>query len=163
FYDNFLFNKNTKTIRTAIYLRKDIVNTAARKEFVFDALLPKVEAFEKATNLDVRISGMRYVRTLNAQNIVDELGKFIALALGAASLVFVLCFRSCRATFCSLLVVRIGAMWTFRIIGVLQYVLTVRTALIRTLIIAIGIPNCFFLSNPDRPEVELRGNKVRSL
>lgn len=110
FYDNFLFNKNTKTIRTAIYLRKDIVNTAARKDFVFDALLPKVEAFEKATNLEVRISGMPYVRTLNAQNIVDEIGKFIALALGVTSLIFFLFFRSFRATFISLLVVCIGVM-----------------------------------------------------
>ncbi|HCY80377.1 MAG TPA: transporter [Xanthomarina gelatinilytica] len=163
FYDNFLFNKNTKTIRTAIYLRKDIVNTAARKDFVFDALLPKVEAFEKATNLDVRISGMPYVRTLNAQNIVDEIGKFIALALGVTSLIFFLFFRSFRATFISLLVVCIGVMWTFGIIGFLQYELTVLTALIPPLIIVIGIPNCIFLINKYQHEVKLHGNKVRSL
>src|SRR5690554_3456022 len=163
FYDNFLFNKNTKTIRTAIYLRKDIVNTAARKDFVFDALLPKVEAFEKATNLDVRISGMPYVRTLNAQNIVDEIGKFIALALGVTSLIFFLFFRSFRATFISLLVVCIGVMWTFGIIGFLNYELTVLTALIPPLIIVIGIPNCIFLINKYQQEVKLHGNKVRSL
>ena len=47
FYDNFLFNKNTKTVRTAIYMNKEIVNTAARKDFVFDNLIPKIAAFEK--------------------------------------------------------------------------------------------------------------------
>ena len=31
FYDNFLFNKETQTVRTAIYLKKDIVNTAGKK------------------------------------------------------------------------------------------------------------------------------------
>ena len=73
FYDNFLFNKETKTVRTAIYLKKDIVNTSERKDFVFDELIPQIEAFEKQTNLDVRISGMPYIRTLNAQNIQDEI------------------------------------------------------------------------------------------
>ncbi|PWI28954.1 transporter [Flavobacteriaceae bacterium LYZ1037] len=163
FYDNFLFNKETKTIRTAIYLKKDIVNTPARKDFVFDELLPKVEAFEKATNLDVRISGMPYVRTLNAQNIVDEIGKFIALALGVTSLIFFLFFRSFRATFISLLVVCIGVMWTFGIIGFLNYEITVLTALIPPLIIVIGIPNCIFLINKYQHEVKLHGNKVKSL
>src|SRR5690606_31329255 len=38
FYDNFLFNKETKTIRTAIYLKKDIVNTPARKDFIINVL-----------------------------------------------------------------------------------------------------------------------------
>ena len=163
FYDNFLFNKNTKTIRTAIYLRKDIVNTSARKDFVFNELLPKIEAFEKATNLDVRISGMPYVRTLNAQNIVDEIGKFIALALGVTSLIFFFFFRSFRATFISLLVVCIGVMWTFGIIGLLNYEITVLTALIPPLIIVIGIPNCIFLINKYQHEVKLHGNKVKSL
>jgi len=88
FYDNFLFNKETKTVRTAIYLKKDIVNTSERKDFVFNDLIPQIEAFEKQTNLDVRVSGMPYVRTLNAQNIVDEIGQFIALALGVTSLIF---------------------------------------------------------------------------
>jgi len=163
FYDNFLFNKNTKTIRTAIYLRKDIVNTSARKDFVFNELLPKIEVFETATNLDVRISGMPYVRTLNAQNIVDEIGKFIALALGVTSLIFFFFFRSFRATFISLLVVCIGVMWTFGIIGLLNYEITVLTALIPPLIIVIGIPNCIFLINKYQHEVKLHGNKVKSL
>ncbi|MCK4561710.1 MAG: RND family transporter, partial [Flavobacteriaceae bacterium] len=36
FFDNFLFNKKTGTIRTAIYLDQDIVNTKIRERFVFD-------------------------------------------------------------------------------------------------------------------------------
>ena len=98
FYDNFLFNKKTKTIRTAIYMNKDIVNTAARKDFVIDVLIPRIEAFEKETNIKVRISGMPYVRTLNAQNIVDEIGLFVGAALLVTSLIFFFFFRSFRAT-----------------------------------------------------------------
>tara|TARA_R110000868_G_scaffold342194_1_gene602981 strand:+ start:5944 stop:8331 length:2388 start_codon:yes stop_codon:yes gene_type:complete len=163
FYDNFLFNKNTKTIRTAIYLKKDIVNTAERKDFVINVLQPRIEAFKKATNLNVRVSGMPYIRTLNSQNIVDEIGLFIAAALLVTSLIFFFFFRSLRATFISLIVVSTGVMWTFGILGLLNYEITVLTALIPPLIIVIGFPNCVFLINKYQNEVKLHGNKVKSL
>jgi len=163
FYDNFLYNKKTKTIRTAIYLKKNIVNTAIRKDFVFNDLMPLIKTFEDQTGLDVRISGMPYIRTLNAQNIVDEIGLFIALALGVTSLIFFFFFRSFRATIISLFVVCIGVMWTFGILGLLKYEITVLTALIPPLIIVIGIPNCIFLINKYQHEVKLHGNKVKSL
>ncbi|WP_250435344.1 efflux RND transporter permease subunit [Hanstruepera flava] len=163
FYDNFLFNKETQTIRTAIYLKKDIVNTAVRKDFVFNDLIPLIEEFENTYNLDVRASGMPYVRTLNAQNIVDEIGVFIGAALLVTSLIFFFFFRSFRATLISMFVVCLGVMWTFGIIGLLEYEITVLTALIPPLIIVIGIPNCIFLINKYQHEVKLHGNKVKSL
>ncbi len=163
FYDNFLFNKNSKAVRSAIYLDKKIVNTPARKDFITDVLIPKVEAFETATNLNVRISGMPYIRTLNSQNIIDEIGKFIIAALGVTSLIFFFFFRSWRATFISMVVVLIGVMWTFGIIGLLEYEITVLTALIPPLIIVIGIPNCIFLINKYQHEVNKHGNKAKSL
>ncbi|MCF1421686.1 efflux RND transporter permease subunit [Mangrovimonas futianensis] len=163
FYDNFLFNTKTQTIRTAIYLKKDIVNTPIRKDFIFNILEPQIASFKKETGLNVRVSGMPYVRTLNAQNIVDEIGEFIALALAVTSMIFFFFFRSFRATFISLFVVCIGVMWTFGIIGLLNYEITVLTALIPPLIIVIGIPNCIFLINKYQHEVKSHGNKVKSL
>lgn len=163
FYDNFLFNKKTKTIRTIIYLDKAIVNTSARKDFIINELEPKVKAFEAATNLDVHISGMPYIRTLNAQLIVDEIVWFVLAALLVTSLIFFFFFRSFRATFISLVVVCVGVMWTLGIIGALNYEITVLTALIPPLIIVIGIPNCIFLINKYQHEVKLHGNKVKSL
>ena len=163
FYDNFLFNAETKTVRTAIYIKKEIVNTSARKDFVIKNLQPKIEDFEAKTGLDVRISGMPYIRTLNAQNIVDEIPIFIIAALFVTSFIFFLFFRSFRATFISLIVVCLGVMWTFGILGLLGYEITVLTALIPPLIIVIGIPNCIFLINKYQHEVKLHGNKVKSL
>lgn len=163
FYDNFLFNKETKTIRTIIYLDKAIVNTSARKEFILNEFVPKIEAFETATNLDVRVSGMPYIRTLNAQLIIDEIVWFVLAALLVTSLIFFFFFRSFRATLISLVVVCIGVMWTLGILGALNYEITVLTALIPPLIIVIGIPNCIFLINKYQHEVKLHGNKVKSL
>jgi uncharacterized protein len=163
FYDNFLFNKDTKTIRSAIYLDKAIVNTSTRKDFIVNILIPKIKAFEDTHNLDVHISGMPYVRTLNSQNIIDEIGTFIIAALLVTSIIFFFFFRSFRATIISMVIVIIGVMWTFGIIGILEYEITVLTALIPPLIIVIGIPNCIFLINKYQHEVKKHGNKAKSL
>ncbi len=163
FYDEVLYNKDSKAIRTIIYLKKSIVNTSARKEFIMGVLIPKIKAFEAATNMNVRASGMPYVRTLNSQNIIDEIEIFILAAILITSLIFYLFFRSYRATFISMFVVIIGVMWTFGILGLLEYEITVLTALIPPLIIVIGIPNCIFLINKYQHEVNKHGNKAKSL
>ncbi|MDA8571889.1 efflux RND transporter permease subunit [Flavobacteriaceae bacterium] len=163
FYDEILYNKDSKAIRSVVYMKKAIVNTSVRKEFIMEELIPKIEAFEKETNLNVRASGMPYVRTLNSQNIIDEIEVFILAAILITSLIFYLFFRSYRATFISMCVVVIGVMWTFGILGLLEYEITVLTALIPPLIIVIGVPNCIFLINKYQHEVNKHGNKAKSL
>ncbi len=163
FYDDVLYNKESKAIRTIIYLKKSIVNTSVRRDFIMDELIPEIEAFERHTNLNVRASGMPYVRTLNSQNIIDEIEIFILAAILITSLIFYLFFRSYRATFISMFVVVIGVMWTFGILGLLEYEITVLTALIPPLIIVIGVPNCIFLINKYQHEVNKHGNKAKSL
>ncbi len=163
FYDNLLFNKKSKTLRTIVYLDKDLVNTSVRKDFILKDLTNLVDQFESETSLDVHISGMPYIRTKNSQNIIDEIGKFIAAALAVTSLIFFFFFRSVRATFISMCVVIIGVMWAFGVLGLLQYEITVLTALIPPLIIVIGIPNCIFLINKYQQEVKRHGNQALSL
>ncbi|MFY0602672.1 MAG: MMPL family transporter [Flavobacteriaceae bacterium] len=163
FYDNLLFNKETGTIQTAIYLNKEIVNTAARKDFVFNVLIPTIETFEKENNLDVRVSGMPYIRTVNAQNIVDEIGMFVGGALLITAIIFFFFFRSFRATFITLLVVTVGVTWAFGFIGLLGYEITVLTALIPPLIIVIGVPNAVFLINKYQQEIKKHGQQAKAL
>lgn len=162
-YDNILFNSESESIRTGIFLKKSIVNTSSRKSFINKDLIPKIEEFEKTSKINVHISGMPYVRTLNSQNIIDEIEIFIIAAILITSLIFFFFFRSYRATFISMLVVIIGVMWTFGILGFLEYEITVLTALIPPLIIVIGIPNCIFLINKYQHEVNKHGNKAKSL
>lgn len=163
FYEDLIYNKQTKTIRTIVYLDKDIVNTAARKDFILEDLRGLVKVFEEETGLDVHVSGMPYIRTMNSQSIINEIGKFILAALGVTSLIFFFFFRSFRATLISMCVVIIGVMWSFGILGLLQYEITVLTALIPPLIIVIGIPNCIFLINKYQQEVKKHGNQALSL
>jgi predicted RND superfamily exporter protein len=163
FYNNLIFDSETNTIRSVIYMEPEIVNTAKRKDFIFEKFIPLIASFEKTTSSDVHVSGMPYIRTLNAQNIVDEIGLFVLGATLITSLIFFLFFRSFRATFISLFVVAIGVMWAFGILGWLGYEITVLTALIPPLIIVIGVPNCIFLINKYQQEIAKHKNQAKSL
>ena len=163
FYEGLLFNKKSGSIRSAIYLDKKIVNTPSRKDFILKKLVPAVETFEKETNIDLRVSGMPYIRTLNAQTILNEISIFIGAALLVTSLLFFFFFRSFRATLISIIIVIIGVMWSFGILGLLHYEITVLTALVPSLIIVIGIPNCIFLTNKYHQEYKIHRNKAKAL
>ncbi|MCG2417699.1 MMPL family transporter [Aequorivita sp. F47161] len=163
FYDGLIYSPDKQSIRSAIYLKKDIVNTPARKDFVIKDLIPLIKKFEKETGVEVHTSGMPYIRTLNSQNIIDEIGLFIGAALFVTSLIFFFFFRSWRATFISMCTVIIGVMWAFGFLGLMHYEITVLTALIPPLIIVIGIPNCIFLINKYQQEIKLHGNQAKSL
>jgi len=163
FYKNLLFDDQSNIIRSVIYMDPEIVNTAKRKDFIFDHFIPLINRFENEKKTKVHVSGMPYIRTLNAQNIVDEIGLFVLGATLVTSLIFFLFFRSFRATFISLIVVAIGVMWAFGILGWLGYEITVLTALIPPLIIVIGVPNCIFLINKYQQEIAKHGNQAKSL
>ena len=163
FFENLLFEKNSNTIRSIIYMDPEIVNTAQRKDFIFDVFIPLIKDYEETYDSDIRVSGMPYIRTLNAQNIVDEIGLFVLGAALITTLIFFLFFRSFRATFISLIVVAIGVMWAFGILGWLGYEITVLTALIPPLIIVIGVPNCIFLINKYQQEIAKHRNQAKSL
>lgn len=163
FYEGLLYNKENKTLRSALYLDKKIVNTANRKDFIEQVLIPEIDNFEKTTNVDLRVSGMPYIRTLNSQNIIDEIGLFVGAALLVTSLIFFFFFRSFRATLISMCTVIVAVMWAFGSLGLFGFEITVLTAIIPPLIIVIGIPNCIFLINKYQQEVEKHGNQAKSL
>ena len=163
FYEGLLFNKQSGSIRSAIYLNKKIVNTEARKTFIIENLVPKIEKFEKATGIDLRVSGMPYIRTINAQNMKGEIGLFIGAALLITSLIFFFFFRSYRATFISICILLVGVVWSFGTLGLFHYKITILTAIIPPLIIVIGITNCIFLINKYQQEIKTHNNQAKAL
>ncbi len=163
FYEGLLFNKKSGSIRSAVYLKKEIVNTAERKTFIIETLIPKIDKFEKSTGIDLRVSGMPYIRTINAENMKGEIGLFIGAALLITSLIFFFFFRSFRATFISICILLFGVMWSFGTLGLFKYKITILTAIIPPLIIVIGITNCIFLINKYQQEIKLHKNQAKAL
>ncbi|MDC9721712.1 MAG: efflux RND transporter permease subunit [Urechidicola sp.] len=163
FYDNILYNKETETVVMLVYINKEIVNTFARKDLILGKFSKSITKFQEENDINVHISGMPYVRTMNAQNIIDEMKMFVLLALGVTALIFFLFFRSIRATFITLTVVIIGVVWAFGFIGWFRYEISVLMALIPPLIIVISVPNAIFLINKYQQEVKNHGNQAKSL
>jgi hypothetical protein len=163
FYEGLLFNKKTQTIRAAIYMDKAIVNTAARKQYILEDFNKKIAKFEEQNKIKVHISGMPYIRTMNAKSIADEIGLFVLGAIFITSLIFFFFFRSHRATLISVVIVIIGVMWSFGFLGLFNYQITVLTAVVPSLVIIIGIPNCIFLTNKYQQEYLNHGNKAKAL
>jgi predicted RND superfamily exporter protein len=94
---------------------------------------------------------------------MDEIGKFVLIAVLVTVLIFFFFFRSYRATLITLTVVIIGVMWALGVLGLFRFEITVLTALIPPLIIVIGVPNCIFLINKYQHEFKKHGNQARSL
>ena len=163
FYEGLLFNKESGSIRCAIYINKKVVNSPIRKEFILTVLIPEVAKFEKETNIDLKVSGMPYIRTINTENMKDEIGLFIGAALFITSLIFFLFFRSHRATFISICILIVGVMWSFGTLGLFHYKITILTAIIPPLIIVIGITNCIFLINKYQQEIKIHRNQAKAL
>ncbi|KRD11732.1 transporter [Flavobacterium sp. Root901] len=163
FYEGLLFNKESGSIRSAIYINKALVNTAGRKTFILENLVPKIDKFEKTTGIDLRVSGMPYIRTINADNMKGEIALFIGAALFTVSLIFFFFFRSFRATFISICILIVGVIWSFGTLGLFHYKITILTAIIPPLIIVIGITNCIFLINKYQQEIKLHNNQAKAL
>jgi predicted RND superfamily exporter protein len=162
FYEGLIFN-HSGIIRSAIYLDKKIVNTPERKNLVLHKIIPAIETFENETKVNLHVSGMPYIRSLNSEYIISEISLFIGAALGITSLIFFFFFRSFRTTFISMCIVIVGVMWSFGFLGLLRYEITVLTALVPTLMIVIGIPNCIFLTNKYHQECRIHGNQAKAL
>lgn len=163
FYEGLLFNKKTGSIRSAIYIKKDVVNSPIRKDFIIHKLVPAIETFERTTKIDLKVSGMPYIRTINTENMKGEIGLFIGAALFITSLIFFLFFRSHRATFISICILIVGVMWSFGTLGLFHYKITILTAIIPPLIIVIGITNCIFLINKYQQEINTHHNQAKAL
>lgn len=163
FYDNLLFNKKTGTIQTIIYINKKIVNTKARSLWIKEVFNPMIAKFNKDNNLQVRVSGMPYVRSMNASSVKSEMGMFLGLGLAITCGIFFIFFRSFRATLITLSVVVISVVWSFGTMGFFDCRISILTALIPPLLIVIGVPNCIFLIQNYQQEVLKHGNQAKSL
>ena len=162
-YEGLLYNKEHTTLRMAVSLRKDIVNTAIRKDFILKDLKPLIERCQTDLGVPIHVSGMPYIRTLSTEIITGEIGFFIVGALLATCLVLLFFFRSFRAMLISMCTVLIGVMWAFGFLGLFRYEITILTAVIPPLVIVIGVPNCVFLINRYQQEIQKHGYKAMAL
>lgn len=162
FYKNVVYNDNSKTYLMAVTLSKDVLNTEERLDIV-DSIHARAKVFAELHNVELEYSGLPYVRTEISKKIKNELGMFMVLAFLVTALILYLFFRSLKVVFFSLLVVAIGAVWSFGLLSLFGFEITILTGMIPPLLIVIGVPNSIFLLNKYHAEYKKHGNKIKAL
>ncbi len=146
FYKNRLYNAATNSFLMAIRINKDILATKQRTVIV-KAINKEIAVFETATNIETHTSGLPLIRTMTADRVQKEMKLFLLASLGLSVLILFLFFRSVSTTLLSLAVVIIGVICTIATIYLCGYQITLLTALIPSLVVVIGIPNCIYFIN----------------
>ncbi len=161
-YDGRLFNKETDVSLMMITLNKEVLNSKARIGLV-RKIKKTIDVFGDEYNIDVKYSGLPYIRTVTSKKIQDELLLFILLSLGITSILLFILFRSGRAVLFAMLVVVIAVIWVIGTTVLFGYKITILTGILPPLLIVIGVENSIFLLNKYLNEYRLHGNKVKAL
>lgn len=123
----------------------------------------EVEQLEESTGRDFKISGLPHIRMANTKKVKNEIYLLIVLALLVTSIILYVFLRSFTAMFISMGVVIIGVCWSFGLISVLDYEISMLSSLVPTLVIIIGVPNCIFLINKYHTEYKQHGRRILAL
>lgn len=162
FYDGRLFNKETDVSLMMITLDKEVLNSKARVGLVRE-IKETVDKFGEKHSIDVKYSGLPYIRTVTSKKIQDELLLFVLLSLIITSILLFVLFRSGRAVIFAMSVVIIAVVWVLGTIVLFGYEITILTGILPPLLIVIGVENSIFLLNKYLSEYRLHGNKVKAL
>lgn len=146
FYNGRLYNKDTYSYLMAVRINKDVLASKERSVVVAN-VVAALNKFEAGTKAETHISGLPLIRTVVGDRIKKEMGIFLFASLGLSVLILLLFFRSLSTTLLSLAVVIVGVIWTVATIYLCGYQITLLTALIPSLVVVIGIPNCIYFIN----------------
>jgi uncharacterized protein len=162
FYRGLLYNAETHAYLLGVRVNKDTINSKSRTRLV-NEVMAKVRTFEKQTGLEVKVSGLPFIRTEVGNRIKKEMNWFLIGSLVLSAITLLLFFRSFSAMIISLAVVLIGVTWSLGTIVLLGYKITLLIALIPPLVVVIGVPNCIYFLNKYHTSFRETKNKNEAL
>lgn len=162
FYEGLLFTKDRSVFMIMVRIQEDLV-FSKKVTGILKEVTDKVHSYEAETGSVAHLSGLPYILFANAKKMTKEIQVFIVLTLLVTATILYLFLKSFRATFFSLIVVILGVLTTFGLMGLLDVQLTIVLTLIPPLVIVISVPNCIYLINKYHAEYKVHGNKVLAL
>jgi uncharacterized protein len=162
FYDGRMVNRETNVSLIAITLDDEKLNTKKRMGLI-QSITDRAEEFSIRYNVNLHYSGLPYIRIVTAKKLEDESKFFVFLALFIASVILLAFFKSFKAVIFPMLIVIICLVWVFGTMSLLDYKVTMLTAVFPPLLIVIVVENCIFLLNKYYNEFRSHGNKIKSL
>jgi len=162
FYQGIIVKDSSDFTLMAVTLEKKILDSKKRITFVND-LVDQVDEVCFRNNVEAHYSGLPYIRTEFSKRIESELRQFTGLSLLITALILLFFFRSFYTLIFSMLVVITGVAWSFGILVLLGYKITMFVGLLPPLIVVIGIANCIYLLNKYHEEYRDHKNKMKAL
>lgn len=162
FYKHLLYNPDTKSWLTALYINKDLMKTAYRKQIMKD-IRTRTETFASKYKLDIHYSGLPWIRSEFAETLRHEMQLILIASILLTAVILFLFFRSLSSVIFSLIVVVAGVIWALGILVLCGYEISLLSALIAPLIVVIGIPNCIYFLNKYHTQYEIYQNKEMAL
>lgn len=146
FYKGLIYNPDTKAYLMGLSMDAAVINSKDR-DHAIDIITTRIKQFEEETGVEVKLSGLPYIRTVLAARIANEMRYFLIASVVLSAIILLLFFRSISAMLLSLGVVIIGVLFSLGTMHLMGYKITLLTALIPPLIVVIGIPNCIYFLN----------------
>lgn len=162
FYKNLLYNPATNSYLTAIYLNKVKIKTVERIRIIED-IKRVTDQFSKDAGVEVHYSGLPFIRTEFALSVQYEMKLILIASLLLTAIILFVFFRSFSTVFFSVIVVFAGVCWAMGLLYLLDYRISILTALIAPLVVVIGIPNCIYFLNKYHTQYALVHNKNEAL
>ncbi|MCC7534130.1 MAG: MMPL family transporter [Bacteroidia bacterium] len=162
FYEGLIYNKETGANVMAITFTKKDLNSKHRLEMVAQ-IRQLADAFGAKHHVQMRYSGMPFIRSHIMLKVSHEMTLFLVLAVIVTAIILWFFFRSGTVVFYSLIITALGVLWSMGIMQLFGYKITILTGLIPPLIMVIGLPNCIFLINKYQSEFIAHGNKIKAI
>ena len=162
FYKTLLYNPESNAYLIGVRINKEALSSSLRSEIVTN-IIDRTNAFTAETKIETHLSGLPLIKTLVADRIKREMKWFLIGSLALSAFILLIFFRSVSTMLLSLSVVITGVIWSFGILFLFGYKITLLTALIPPLVVVIGIPNCIYFLNKYHSTYRATNNKDQSL
>jgi uncharacterized protein len=162
FYKGLIYNPETNTYLIALFVNRQLFNSSQRTEAV-KAIINAGNAFGSKNNIEMHYSGLPFIRTSMSDMIKNEMKVFLIGSIGLSAIILMIFFRSVGTTIMSLLVVIMGVVWSLGTMNLLGYNISLLNALLPSLVVVIGIPNCIYFLNKYHSSYKETGNKEQAL
>ncbi len=162
FYKGQLISPRTGATLLALTMDPKFLNSSRRQAVMAD-VLAHCDRFQKKTGIRLHYAGLPYVRSIMTTKVAGEMKFFLLLAFGVMAITLFAFFRSWAAVVFPLLVVLVVVIWTIGSLVLLGFKVNLLTALIPSILIVIGIPNCTYLLSRYHYDYRKSGNQVLAM
>jgi uncharacterized protein len=162
FYSDLLFSPDRKVMLMAVSLSRRGTQTRARTAIV-NEIIAQTNKYAEQNGMQAYFAGLPTVRAYVATRVPKELTIFSLLALLLTAIALFVFYRSLYAVIFPLLLLAVCAVFTFGIVALLGYKVTLLSALLPPIIIILGIPPSIYMLSEYHEEYQKTGDKEKAL